>query len=85
MVRMWPLTRELMSSIIAASVVDLPEPVLPVTRISPFETLQRFLTASGMRSCSSVCALEGIARNTAPMPFSCRSTLTRKRARVPSE
>ena len=27
--------RELMSSIIAASVVDLPEPVLPVTRMSP--------------------------------------------------
>ena len=35
MVRMWPLSRLLMSSIIAASVVDLPEPVLPVTRISP--------------------------------------------------
>ena len=35
MVRMWPFTRLLMSSIIAASVVDLPEPVLPVTRIRP--------------------------------------------------
>ena len=35
MVRMWPLMRELMSSIIAARVVDFPDPVLPVTRISP--------------------------------------------------
>ena len=35
MVRMWPLMRVLMSSIIAASEVDLPEPVLPVTRIRP--------------------------------------------------
>ena len=35
MVRMCPLRRELMSSIIAASVVDLPEPVFPVTRMSP--------------------------------------------------
>ena len=42
--------REFMSSIIAASVVDLPEPVLPVTRIRPLLTLHRLRTASGMLS-----------------------------------
>ncbi len=81
-VRMWPLRRALMSSIIAASVVDLPEPVLPVTRISRSTPWQRFRTASGILSCSRVCAFDGIARNTPPMPFSCRRTLTRKRAIV---
>ena len=47
MVRMCPFSRVLMSSIIAASVVDLPEPVLPVTRISPLRHLARLRTASG--------------------------------------
>ena len=70
MVRMWPFSRVLMSSIIAASVVDLPEPVLPVTRIRPLLTLHRLRTASGSFSSSAVRALEGMARNTAPMPFS---------------
>ena len=80
MVRMWPFSRVLMSSIIAASVVDLPEPVLPVTRMSPLLTLQRLRTASGSLSSSAVRALEGMTRNTPPMPFSWRMTLTRKRA-----
>ena len=44
MVRMWPFSRVLMSSIMAASVVDLPEPVLPVTRIRPLLILHRFIT-----------------------------------------
>ena len=79
MVRMCPFTRALMSSIIAASVVDFPEPVLPVTRISPFVVRQRLRTASGMLSWSSVSALEGMARNTAPRPPMCRKTFTRKR------
>ena len=47
MVRMWPFTRVLMSSIIAASVVDLPEPVLPVTRIRPL--LARHSVWHGLR------------------------------------
>ena len=49
-VRMWPFTRRLMSSIIAARVVDLPEPVLPVTRMSPLFARQRLRTVSGMFS-----------------------------------
>ncbi len=68
-----------MSSIIAASVVDLPEPVLPVTRIRPLLTLHRLRTASGMFSWSSVSALDGMARQTQPSPYRCRITLTRKR------
>ena len=80
-VRMCPFTRRLMSSIIAASVVDLPEPVLPVTRIRPLLARHICRTASGIFSSSSVSALEGMARNTAPMPFSWRMTLTRKRPR----
>ena len=35
MVRMWPYSFLLMWSIIAARVVDLPEPVGPVTRTRP--------------------------------------------------
>ena len=81
---MWPFTRLLMSSIIAASVVDLPEPVLPVTRIRPLLARHICRTASGIFSSSSVSALEGMARNTAPMPFSWRMTLTRKRPRSAS-
>ena len=74
------LLARLMSSIMAASVVDLPEPVLPVTRIRPLLARHICRTASGIFSSSSVSALEGMARNTAPMPFSWRMTLTRKRA-----
>ena len=59
MVRMWPFTRVLMSSIIAASVVDLPEPVLPVTRISPLLARHIWRTASGIFSSSSVQRLGG--------------------------
>ena len=39
--------RLLMSSIIAASEVDLPEPVLPVTRISPLLARHSWRTACG--------------------------------------
>ncbi len=78
-VMMWPLMRLLISSIMAASEVDFPDPVLPVTRIRPLLERHSWCTAGGIFSCSSVRALEGIARNTAPMPAICRSTLTRKR------
>ena len=80
MVRMCPFSRMLMSSIIAASVVDLPEPVFPVTRMRPLLILHRFMTASGSLSSAAVRAFEGMARNTAPMPLSWRMTLTRNRA-----
>jgi hypothetical protein len=64
----------------AASVVDLPDPVLPVTRIRPLLILHRSITAAGNLRSSALRAFEGIARKTAPIPFSCRITLTRNRA-----
>ena len=65
----------------AASVVDLPEPVGPVT-----STMPRGLRASsakifGQLSCSSVRILLGMVRNTAPAPRFWLKALTRKRAR----
>ena len=76
MVRMWPFVRRLMSSTMAASVVDFPDPVLPVTRIRPVAALHNWRTDSGRLSSSIESACEGMARMTAPMPFRCRSTLT---------
>ncbi|MNH41071.1 hypothetical protein D3C79_1024990 [compost metagenome] len=65
----------------AASVVDLPEPVGPVTSTRP-----RGLSASsakilGALSCSSVRILLGMVRNTAAAPRCWLKALTRKRAR----
>ena len=63
-----------------ASVVDLPEPVGPVTSTSPFSIEASRRIGSGMPSCSSVMIFEGITRKTAPEPRCWRNTLTRKRA-----
>ena len=60
MVRMWPFRRELMSSIIAASVVDLPEPVLPVTRMRPLLARHSVWHACGRLSC---CHRQRLGRN----------------------
>src|SRR5688572_24197196 len=77
---MWPFSRALIASMTAASVVDLPEPVLPVTRIKPRVAVESSNIDFGIFSSSSVSAFEGMPRNTAPTPFKCRNTLTRKRA-----
>src|SRR5688572_4615163 len=77
---MWPFSRALIASMTAASVVDLPEPVLPVTRIKPRVAVESSNIDFGILSSSSVSAFEGMPRNTAPTPFKCRNTLTRKRA-----
>ena len=52
----------------AASVVDLPEPVGPVTSTSPRSFVQSSLRMGGRPSCSSVGISVGIARSTAPGP-----------------
>src|SRR6266516_1816595 len=54
---------ELMRSIIAASVVDLPEPVTPVTRINPRGMSQTCSTILGKQSSSSARILVGIIAN----------------------
>src|SRR5262245_19589786 len=60
----------LILSTIDASVVDLPEPVGPVTRISPRGFLQRSEITGGRPNASNVFISYGIARNTAPTaPF----------------
>ena len=66
-------------SIIAASVVDLPVPVEPVTRIIPWWWSHSFLMTGGRARLSRLGTSLGIARNTAPTPVSLRNTLTRKR------
>ena len=52
----------------AASVVDLPEPVGPVTSTRPDLSEQISLSTSGMCSSSSVRIRLGIWRMTQPMP-----------------
>src|SRR5690606_30890047 len=66
---------------IAASVVDLPEPVGPVTSTRPRGLSARSPKILGQLSCSSVRILDGMVRNTAPAPRFWLKALTRKRAR----
>ena len=69
---------------IDASVVVLPEPVGPVTKIRPRGLKSSSLMDSGMPICSNVSILLGICRSTMPkLPFSL-NTLTRKRAASPN-
>ena len=72
----------LITSSIDASVVDLPEPVGPVTRMSPRGLKRSSFTVSGRPICSSVSRVEGIIRSTQPQRLRSLNTLTRKR--VPS-
>ncbi|MDT4857179.1 hypothetical protein FQZ97_915930 [compost metagenome] len=64
-----------------ASVVDLPEPVGPVTRTRPRGRKARSPKILGALSCSSVRILLGMVRNTAPAPRLWLKALTRKRDR----
>jgi hypothetical protein len=52
------------SSIIAASVVDLPEPVVPVTRMIPRSSWASSVMTAGRLSSSIVRMLNGIERQT---------------------
>jgi hypothetical protein len=68
-----------MWSIIAASVVDLPEPVVPVSRMIPRGSSASRRTTSGRPRSSIVRTWKGMARSaieTAPL---CLKALTRKR------
>src|SRR5688572_20654105 len=64
----------------AASVVDLPEPVGPVTTTRPLARLHRESKSFGRPSCSTERILDGMTRNTAPMPFRSTNRFERKRA-----
>ena len=68
----------------AASVVDLPEPVGPVTTTRPRCSMQNFFStagsgASNFSKSSNESTLLGIWRNTAAMPFFWLKKLARKR------
>jgi len=67
-------------SSIAASVVDLPEPVGPVTSTRPRGFIENSAKIFGAASSSSDSTRDGIVRMTADEPRSCMNALTRKRA-----
>ena len=69
-----------MWSIIAASVVDLPEPVVPVSSTIPRSSSASSVTTAGSASSSIVLILCGIARQAIEITPRWRKALTRKRA-----
>ncbi len=70
----------LMRSIMAARVVDLPEPVVPVSRITPRSSSAMSLITGGSMSSSTLLILKGIARQTIEIDPRCLKAFTRKRA-----
>ena len=65
-VTMWSARVRLTRSISAASVVDLPEPVGPVTRTRPRGSWAKCATLSGTPSSASCLISVGMRRNAAP-------------------
>ena len=84
-VTMWRRMVLLMWSIIAASVVVLPEPVVPVTSTRPRGSSARRLMISGRCSSSKVGILVVTWRMATLMLPRWRKTLTRKRPRLAAE
>src|SRR6267142_4115807 len=80
MVTMWPLSSLLILSIIAARVVDLPEPVGPVTRIRPRGLSHRPDTTSGSPRSPKLFTSHGMVRKAAATAPLWLKTLARKRA-----
>ena len=70
----------LIESIIAASEVDLPEPVGPVTRTRPRGFLQNSCVTAGRPRSSIETIVVGIRRKAAPSEPRWKYALTRKRA-----
>ena len=81
MVMMCSARVELMRSTIAARVVDLPDPVTPVTSTRPRGISQICSTILGRYSSSRARILVGITRSTSPTLPRCWNTFTRKRPR----
>jgi hypothetical protein len=69
-----------MWSIIDASVVDLPEPVVPVSRTIPRSSSASWRITGGSCSSSIERMSTGIARMTSDVEPRCLNALTRKRA-----
>src|SRR5579872_6423813 len=79
-VRMWSWRSLLILSIIDASVVDLPDPVGPVTSTSPRGLSQSLLTTGARPSWLNDLISNGIKRKTAAVAPRWLKTLARKRA-----
>ena len=80
-VMMWPFRSLLILSIMAASVVLLPEPVGPVTSTRPRGRSASLARIGGRPRSSKVFRLNGIIRMTMPTQPRCLKQLPRKRAR----
>ena len=87
MVRMWSGFVSLIRSIIAASVVDLPEPVGPTTSTMPYGLFSSVLHAGGQPSSSSVRTRKGTTRRASAKVPRWLNALARKRpsAGTPNE
>src|SRR5579863_3625317 len=81
MVRMWSCRSVLILSIMAASVVDLPDPVGPVTSTRPRGLSHILLTTAGRPNWLKDLISKGIRRKTAEVAPRWLKTLARKRAR----
>ena len=79
MVMMWPCEFSLRQSTMAASVVDLPEPVAPTRMIRPRLDITTSLSTCGTPRPSMVGRTCGITRSTMPTLPCCTKALTRKR------
>src|SRR6185436_14236939 len=82
-VTIWSGAVSLMCVIIAASVVDLPLPVGPVTSTSPWGAWQMSLITAGMPRPSSVGVIRGMTRSAAPNWPRSLNAFRRKRATSP--
>ena len=78
---MCPYSFSLISLIIAANVVDFPEPVVPVTRTTPRGCFAISASIFGALRSSRLRTFDGIVRITAAAPRCVLNALTRKRAR----
>ncbi len=78
---MWRDLVSLIWSMIAASVVDFPEPVVPVSRISPRSSSASSPITGGSPSSSTVRTANGITRAAIETEPRWRNALTRNRAR----
>src|SRR5947208_2936241 len=72
-VMMWSVRMRFTRSTSPHKVVDLPEPVGPVTRTRPFVRKQSCCTSLVMPSCSTETTCAGITRNTASGPLRSRA------------
>ena len=82
---MWACRSRFTMSTMAASVVDFPEPVGPVTTTNPRGYRARSATTLGSSRSSSVLISYGIRRNAAPSESRWKYTFTRNRALPGSE